>query len=39
VVVWGGPSRLTYHGVAPLGDGEHPLTGGCRINLTFRRAL
>jgi DNA oxidative demethylase len=39
VVVWGGPARLVYHGVAPLGAGEHPLTGGCRINLTFRRAL
>jgi alkylated DNA repair protein (DNA oxidative demethylase) len=39
VVVWGGPSRLTYHGVSPLADGEHPLTGRCRINLTFRKAL
>jgi alkylated DNA repair protein (DNA oxidative demethylase) len=39
VVVWGGPARLVYHGVAPLGHGEHPLTGRCRINLTFRRAL
>jgi DNA oxidative demethylase len=39
VVVWGGPARLSYHGVAPLGAGKHPLTGGCRINLTFRRAL
>ncbi len=39
VVVWGGPARLFYHGVAPLADGEHPLTGRCRINLTFRRAL
>lgn len=39
VVVWGGPARLTYHGVAPLADGEHPLTGRCRINLTLRRAL
>jgi DNA oxidative demethylase len=39
VVVWGGPARLTFHGVAPLADGEHPLTGGRRINLTFRRAL
>jgi len=39
VVVWGGPARLTYHGVAPLADGEHPLTGDCRINLTFRKAL
>ncbi|MEY9382547.1 alkylated DNA repair dioxygenase AlkB [Bradyrhizobium japonicum] len=37
VVVWGGPSRLAYHGVAPLADGEHALLGGKRINLTFRR--
>ena len=39
VVVWGGPARLAFHGVAPLADGDHPLTGRCRINLTFRRAL
>jgi DNA oxidative demethylase len=39
VVVWGGPSRLVYHGVAPLPDGEDPLTGRRRINLTFRKAL
>jgi alkylated DNA repair protein (DNA oxidative demethylase) len=39
VVVWGGPARLTYHGVTPLADGEHPLSGRCRINLTLRRAL
>lgn len=38
VVVWGGPARLTYHGVATLAGGEHPLTGRCRINLTFRKA-
>jgi DNA oxidative demethylase len=38
VAVWGGTSRLRYHGVLPLADGEHPLTGRCRINLTFRRA-
>ena len=38
VVVWGGPSRLFYHGVMPLKDGLHPLLGACRINLTFRRA-
>ncbi|HXH46619.1 MAG TPA: DNA oxidative demethylase AlkB [Bradyrhizobium sp.] len=37
VVVWGGASRLAYHGVAPLADGEHPLLGRTRINLTFRR--
>ena len=38
VVVWGGPSRLLFHGVAPLADGEHPLLGRQRINLTFRKA-
>jgi len=39
VVVWGGPLRLVYHGVAPLAEGEHPLTGRRRVNLTFRKAL
>jgi len=39
VVVWGGPSRLRYHGVLPLRDGVHPLLGACRLNLTFRKAL
>jgi DNA oxidative demethylase len=39
VVVWGGPDRLVYHGVAPLADGDNPLTGSRRINLTFRKAL
>jgi DNA oxidative demethylase len=39
IVVWGGPDRLVYHGVAPLAEGDHPLTGRCRINLTFRKAL
>ena len=38
VVVWGGPSRLAFHGVAPLAEGEHTLLGKRRINLTFRRA-
>ncbi len=38
VMVWGGPSRLRYHGVLPLKEGHHPLTGGYRINLTFRKA-
>ena len=32
VVVWGGPARFVYHGVAPLKDGE-------RINLTFRKVF
>ncbi|MGC2199900.1 MAG: DNA oxidative demethylase AlkB [Stellaceae bacterium] len=39
VVVWGGPDRLVYHGVAPLAEGEDPLTENCRFNLTFRKAL
>ena len=38
VVVWGGPSRLRYHGVLPLKEGRHPLVGVYRINLTFRKA-
>jgi DNA oxidative demethylase len=38
VVVWGGPSRLTFHGVSPLAEGEHELLGRQRINLTFRKA-
>ena len=38
VVVWGGPSRLFFHGVAPLADGEHASMGRQRINLTFRKA-
>jgi alkylated DNA repair protein (DNA oxidative demethylase) len=38
VVVWGGPARLHYHGVLPLKEGLHPLLGGFRINLTFRKA-
>jgi DNA oxidative demethylase len=38
VVVWGGPARLRYHGIAPLGEGEHPRLGRVRYNLTFRKA-
>jgi alkylated DNA repair protein (DNA oxidative demethylase) len=38
VVVWGGPARMTFHGVEPLSAGEHPLTGAVRFNLTFRKA-
>ena len=38
VVVWGGPSRLFFHGIAPLADGEHAVMGRQRINLTFRKA-
>ncbi|MBS1822381.1 MAG: DNA oxidative demethylase AlkB [Acidobacteria bacterium] len=39
VLVWGGPARLVYHGVAPIRQGTHPLTGESRFNLTFRRAV
>jgi alkylated DNA repair protein (DNA oxidative demethylase) len=39
VMVWGGPDRLTFHGVHTLAEGEHPLTGAHRYNFTFRRAL
>lgn len=38
IAVWGGPSRLAFHGVAPLADGDHPLCGRVRLNLTFRKA-
>lgn len=38
VVVWGGPSRLCFHGIRPLRDGEHSQLGRRRFNLTFRRA-
>ena len=39
VVVWGGSSRLYFHGVAELRDGDDPLTRRVRYNLTFRKAL
>ena len=39
IAVWGGPARLTFHGIEPLADGEDRLTGRCRINLTLRQAL
>ena len=39
VIVWGGPARLAYHGILPLKEGEHELTGKFRYNLTFRKAL
>ena len=38
VAVWGGPSRLAFHGIAPLKEGEHAVMGRQRINLTLRRA-
>ena len=38
VIVWGGPARMTFHGVQPLKEGSHSLTGDVRYNLTLRRA-
>lgn len=38
VVVWGGPSRLFFHGIMPLKDGIHDAAGRARLNLTFRHA-
>jgi len=37
IAVWGGPTRLAFHGVAPLAGGEHAVMGRQRINLTFRK--
>jgi DNA oxidative demethylase len=37
IAVWGGPTRLAFHGVAPLADGKHAVMGRQRINLTFRK--
>ena len=36
VVVWGGVSRLAFHGIDKLKDGVHEVTGPYRYNLTFR---
>jgi alkylated DNA repair protein (DNA oxidative demethylase) len=43
VVVWGGHSRMRYHGILPIKAGNHspnttPTLGDCRINLTLRKA-
>lgn len=38
VVVWGGQSRLFFHGVSPIKQGYHPFWGDQRINITFRVA-
>lgn len=38
VAVWGGPSRLNYHGIAPLKERPHAVLGAVRYNLTLRRA-
>lgn len=39
VLVWGGPSRMRFHGVRMVKSGVHDLLGACRINLTFRKAV
>lgn len=39
VFVFGGQSRMAFHGIAPLKEGNHPVLGTRRINLTFRKAL
>ncbi len=39
VVVWGGAARMRFHGIDTLREGDHPVTGPLRYNLTFRRAL
>lgn len=39
VAVWGGPSRLYYHGILALKPAEHPRLGPIRYNLTFRKAF
>lgn len=38
VIVWGGDTRLNYHGIMTMQAGHHPLLGQTRINLTFRKA-
>ena len=38
VVVWGGQSRLNFHGIAALKMNTHPILGAYRYNLTFRKA-
>ncbi|SEB73872.1 DNA oxidative demethylase AlkB [Terriglobus roseus] len=38
VAVWGGQSRLRFHGVAPIKRGEHIRLGSVRYNITFRFA-
>lgn len=37
VMIWGGPARLTFHGIDTLPHGEHPATGPYRYNLSFRQ--
>jgi alkylated DNA repair protein (DNA oxidative demethylase) len=39
IFVFGGQSRLAFHGIAPLKEGRHLLLGNQRINLTFRKVF
>lgn len=39
VVVFGGESRLAFHGVGTLRRGQHAITGNSRFNLTLRQSL
>lgn len=39
IVVWGGESRLYYHGIRPLKPSHDVLFGNQRFNLTFRKAI
>jgi alkylated DNA repair protein (DNA oxidative demethylase) len=39
VVVFGGESRLAFHGVGTLREGQHEMTGNSRFNLTLRQSL
>lgn len=39
VVVFGGESRLAFHGVGTLRRGQHEMTGNSRFNLTLRQSL
>jgi DNA oxidative demethylase len=39
VFVWGGSSRLNFHGIRTIKNGQHESLGAQRINLTFRKAL
>lgn len=38
VLVWGGVSRMNFHGILPVKAGHQALLGATRVNLTFRKA-
>lgn len=37
VIVWGGASRMRFHGILPIKAGIHHMVGSFRYNLTVRR--